>query len=154
MKIEDLYLELGRAMTEKIQVGQDAKTKEQDLQAKINAWQQQVTGLRTDTKTKQERIQQHIDELQEAIRLASEGVDPTMAKLNAREALEDRKHAEALVKSITNNTTFNITDAYGQTYYGNTGAVPAGNPGSWYNLQPLQVYQGKGPATYTGGSSV
>ena len=126
VNIEDLYLELGRAMTEKVTVGQDAKAKEQDLQEKIGAWQQQVRGLQEDTKRKQERIQTHIDELQEAIRLASEGTDPCLAKLTAKERLEERRLVEKTAMDLTKATTFygNVNVAAGGGVTGNTTWIP------------------------------
>src|SRR5205807_504939 len=70
MKIEDLYLELGRAMTEKITAGQESKAKQDLLQEQVQTLNRELQSERDRTKNRQDRIQQHVDELQEAIRLA------------------------------------------------------------------------------------
>lgn len=141
MKIEDLYLELGRAMTAKIQEGQKAKDDEKVMQAEIADIQAKLQEARNQSRTKQERIQVHIDELQEAIRLASEGLDPCLAKLTAKESLEEQKSVQKALEELTGNLTIAQNKMYNAgTYYGNYTAC---------NAHPIPTSVFKGTTGYT-----
>lgn len=135
MKIEDLYLELGKAMTEKVHVAQKANDDDKVYQAEINEVSQRMYNAREAHKAKQERIQQHIDELQEAIKLASEGIDPCLAKLTAKESLEERRQAQKIADTITGQTV-RINTSLPNTYYGN---VAAGNCYAPYVNHPVNL---------------
>jgi gas vesicle protein len=159
MKIEDLYLELGRAMTEKITVGQDSKVKQDLLQEQVQTLNRELQSERDRIRNRQDRIQQHVDELQEAIRLAAEGVDPTLAKLTAKESLEDRRLAEKTVQKVVGVNGgcggVALNNPYG--YYGATipvgpttvagGGMPAGNAVGQWHTYTIPTYDGTG---YTG----
>ena len=127
MNIEDLYLELGRAMTEKIQEGQKAKDNEKVFQAELASIQVKQQDARNNARTKQERIQQHIDELQEAIRLASEGIDPCLAKLTAKESLEEQRELKKTLDDITTSMV-NANKITANNLYGNLGVANAAQP--------------------------
>lgn len=141
MKIEDLYLELGRAMTAKIQEGQQAKDDEKVMQAEIADIQAKLQEARNQSRIKQERIQIHIDELQEAIRLASEGLDPCLAKLTAKESLEEQKSVQKALDELTGNLTVTSNKIFNNgTYYGNYAACAA---------HPIPTSVFKGTTGYT-----
>lgn len=119
MKIEDLYLELGKAMTDKVHEARKASDDEKVMQAEMAELNQRLYAQRDRAKVKQERLQQHIDELQEAIKLASEGIDPCLAKLTAKESLEERRQAQKVADQLMGQTV-RINTSLPNTYY--TGA--------------------------------
>lgn len=117
MNIEDLYIELGRSLSAANRIEKDiydARNNYDSDKAELNREFKEATGI---LERRQQTNSRHIDELKEAIRMADNGTDPTIAKLTAKESLVDRNKEIARMSGQTVNITGGMaTSISGQLY--------------------------------------
>lgn len=85
-----LFEELGRATAEATLLQEEAAELFVRLMADIEAMKVDLAEHRKTYETKTQKALQRQAELVEAVRLHLNGMDPLMAKLKAKESLEDR----------------------------------------------------------------